>query len=92
MMSDLYEINASRSATIVDVAVHEHISLSRNLIEAVIAVIAGNALYFLVLWPHLPQHARHQVYRLDLGLLVDFWLCAACFGVIKLILLFKKRR
>lgn len=61
------------------------ISVTRNLIEAVIAVLAGNAIYFLVLWPHLPDRARHAVYRIDLGLLVDFWLCAVCFGLVKLI-------
>ena len=66
-------------------------TLTRNLVEAVLAVIAGNAVYFLVLWPHLPEHARHQVYRLDLGLLVDFWVCAACFGVVKLLWKIKKR-
>ncbi len=67
------------------------ISVARSLIEAVIAVVAGNALYFLVLWPHLPERAHHDVYKLDLGLLVDFWICAACFGVVKLIGGFKKR-
>ena len=66
-------------------------SLTRNLLEAAIGVIAGNAIYFLVLWPHLPAHARHEVYRLDLGLVVDFWLCAACFGLIKLIGRLNKR-
>jgi len=67
-------------------------SLTRNLLAALAAVIAGNAIYFLVLWPLLPAQARHEVYRLDLGLLVDFWLCLACFGVIKLISSFKKSR
>ena len=66
------------------------LSITRNLLEAVIAVIAGNAIYFLVLWPHLPERARHQVYRIDIGLLVDFWVCAACFGVIKSVSHFKK--
>lgn len=66
------------------------ISISHNLIEALIAVIVGNALYFLVLWPYLPQNARHKVYRIDLGLGIDFWLCAACFGLVKLIWRFKK--
>ncbi len=69
----------------------ERKSLTRNLLEALIAVVAGNAIYFLILWPHLPENARHQVYRLDIGLLVDFWVCAACFGVIKLISSFKRR-
>lgn len=67
-------------------------SLTRNLLEAVIAVIAGNAIYFLALWPYLPEHARHQIYRLDLGLLIDFWLCAACFGAIKLVSGFTRRQ
>jgi hypothetical protein len=66
-------------------------SLTRNLLPAVIAVIAGNAIYFLVLWPHLPPAARHDVYRLDVGLLVDFWVCLVCFGVLKLIWRFKMR-
>jgi len=67
-------------------------SLPRNLLAALAAVIAGNVIYFLVLWPYLPAQARHEVYRFDLGLLVDFWLCLACFGVIKLISGFKKSR
>ena len=66
-------------------------SLTSNLVQAVIAVLAGNAIYFLVLWPHLPASAHHAVYRLDVGLLVDFWLCAACFGLTKLIWNIKKR-
>ena len=68
------------------------LSFTRNLLAAFVAVIAGNAIYFLLLWQHLPQRARHQVYRIDLGLVVDFWLCVAAFGVIKLISACKKRR
>jgi hypothetical protein len=68
------------------------LSITRNLIEATIAVLAGNAIYFLWLWPHLPAHARHEVYRIDLGLVIDFWLCATCFGLLKLISNFNKRR
>ena len=68
------------------------ISLTRSLGQAVIAVVVGNVIYFLLLWPHLPRHAQHQVYRFDLGLLIDFWACAACFGAVKLFWSFKKRR
>lgn len=68
------------------------LSLTRNLLEAIIAVVVGNAIYFLVLWPYLPERARHQVYRIDLGLAIDFWVCVACFGAVKLISGFKKRR
>ncbi len=67
------------------------ISLARNVVEAAIAVVVGNAIYFLALWPYLPERARHEVYRLDAGLLLDFWVCAACFGVVKLISALKKR-
>jgi hypothetical protein len=67
-------------------------SLTRNVVEAVVGVIAGNSLYFLVLWRYLPEHARHRVYQLDLGILIDFCLCAACFGAVKLIFKIKKRR
>jgi len=65
--------------------------LTRNLLPAVIAVIAGNAIYFLVLWRYLPAAARHEVYRFDAGLLVDFWVCLLCFGLLKSIWRFKMR-
>lgn len=70
----------------------ERNSVTRNVWQAVIAVIGGNAIYFLLLWPHLPANARHDVYRIDLGLLIDFWICATCFGLVKLIWKFKKQR
>lgn len=56
----------------------------RNFLLALVAVLAGNAIYFLLLWPYLPPRARHGIDRIDLGLLVDFWVCAVCFGILKL--------
>jgi hypothetical protein len=53
-----------------------------NFVQALAAVLAGNAAYFLLL-PFLPLSARHLPFRLDLGLLVDFWFCLVAFGVIK---------
>ena len=53
-----------------------------NFVQALAAVLAGNAAYFLLL-PFLPSSARHLPFRLDLGLLVDFWFCLVAFGVIK---------
>jgi hypothetical protein len=53
-----------------------------NFVQALIAVLAGNAVYFL-LSPHLPAQARHVPPRLDLGMLVDFWFCLVIFGAIK---------
>ena len=35
--------------------------------------------------PHLPAAGRHRPDRLDLGLIVDFWVCVAMYGVIELV-------
>jgi hypothetical protein len=53
-----------------------------NLLQSFIAVVAGNAVYFLLM-PHLPLAARHVPMRLDLGVLIDFWLCLVFLGAIK---------
>jgi len=57
----------------------------RRLIKQTIAVIAGNLLYFFVLTPYLPSAGRHRPDRLDLGLLVDFWICVVVYGLIELL-------
>lgn len=41
---------------------------------ALLAVVLGNAVYFLLL-PQLPPALRHEPMRLDLGLAFDFFLC-----------------
>jgi hypothetical protein len=56
-----------------------------NLAKSFVAVVSGNAFYFLILMPLLPPAARHRPYRLDLGLIVDFWVCLACYGIVELI-------
>ena len=53
-----------------------------NFLHALVAVLAGNAAYFLLM-PHLPPAARHVPPRLDLGLVVDFWICLVILGIIK---------
>jgi len=53
-----------------------------KFIQALAAVLAGNGVYLLLL-PHLPPAARHVPLHLDLGLVVDFWLCLVFFGAIK---------
>ena len=53
--------------------------------KALFAVVFGNALYFLVLLPHLPVAGRHRPNRLDWGLLVDFWVCLAMYGLVDLL-------
>ncbi len=53
--------------------------------KSLIAVVVGNAIYFLLLMPVLPPAGRHGIGKLDLGLLIDFWVCVAVFGVVELI-------
>jgi hypothetical protein len=52
-----------------------------NLLQAFFAVVLGNLAYFF-LGPafHLP---RHRPFRLDWGLIVDFWLCVVAYGLIR---------
>jgi hypothetical protein len=57
----------------------------RRLIKQAIAVVAGNLLYFFVLTPHLPPAGRHRSDRLDVGLIVDFWVCVVVYGLIELV-------
>jgi hypothetical protein len=54
----------------------------RNFLDALVAVLAGNAIYFLLM-PYLPAVARHSWFKEDWGLLVDFLICAAIFVVVK---------
>jgi hypothetical protein len=53
-----------------------------NFVHALIAVLAGNAAYFLLM-SYLPPPARHVPMRLDLGLVVDFWFCLVMLGIVK---------
>jgi len=53
-----------------------------DFVQALVAVLLGNAAYFLLM-RYLPPHARHAPLRIDLGLVVDFWFCLVAFGVIK---------
>jgi hypothetical protein len=54
----------------------------KNFLDALAAILAGNAIYFLLM-PHLPRAARHALFKEDLGLLVDFAICAALFVAVK---------
>ena len=53
-----------------------------SLRDGLLAVLAGNAIYF-VLMPHLPESLQHVPSRHDLGLLVDFLFCFALFGLVR---------
>jgi hypothetical protein len=53
-----------------------------NFIQALLAIVLGNVVYF-VLMPSLPFAARHQPFRMDLGLIIDFWFCLVAYGLIR---------
>lgn len=56
----------------------------RNFLEALFAVVVGNAIYFLLM-PHLPPAARHSWLKEDWGLAVDFGICTVIFLAVKLL-------
>ncbi len=55
----------------------------KNFLDALAAVLAGNAIYF-VLMPHLPGAMRHSLFKEDWGLLVDFAICTVIFVAVKI--------
>lgn len=55
-----------------------------NFWRSLIAVVVGNAIYY-ALWRFLPLKGRHQLYQIDWGLAVDFWICLACYGIVRMI-------
>jgi ABC-type uncharacterized transport system permease subunit len=64
-------------------AVSKHLATVTKFMHALVAVLAGNAAYFLLV-PHLPPGARHVPFRMDVGLLLDFCLCLLAFGIVKI--------
>ena len=58
--------------------------MARRLLKQFAAILIGNVLYFFLLSPHLPAKAQHQPDKLDLGLLVDTWICLVVYGLIEL--------
>ena len=55
-----------------------------------LAILLGNGLYF-ALNPYLPPAAKHHPFKLDLGTLVDFWLCLVVYGLLELGAFLQKR-
>lgn len=56
----------------------------RRWIEYTVAILAGNGLYFLILYPGLAPILQHQPFRIDPGLALDFLCCVAVYGMIRL--------
>ena len=50
--------------------------------ESLAAVVAGNLVYFLAM-PILPAPLQHELFRMDLGLFVDFLFCGAALILIR---------
>jgi hypothetical protein len=57
------------------------LQLPPNFLRSLIAVLAGNAIYFAV-ERHLPPKAQHHPYAIDWGMAVDFWMCLVCYGIL----------
>lgn len=62
-----------------------------NFVQSLLAVLLGNAVYY-ILMPTLPTAARHRLFQVDLGLVVDFWFCLAAFGLIRTARWWRHRR
>ena len=54
----------------------------KNFVDALLAVLAGNAIYCLLM-PYLPAVARHRLFQEDWGLLADFAICTVIFAAVK---------
>ncbi len=60
------------------------VSPARQWGEYLLAILAGNILYLLI-EPRLPNALHHHLFRVDAGVLIDFVLCAAIYGAIRLV-------
>ena len=56
--------------------------MMKNLLDALVAVLAGNAIYYLLM-PRLPAVVRHRFFQEDWGLLLDFAICTVIFAAVK---------
>ncbi|MGH9671064.1 MAG: hypothetical protein ACRD3A_13245 [Terriglobales bacterium] len=59
--------------------------MRHGLIRSAVAVLMGNFIYFRLLSPFLPPAARYTPFRLDLGLLLDAWVCLVLYGLLELL-------
>jgi len=54
-----------------------------NFVHALIAVIVGNIVYFLLV-PYLPPAAHQRACPMGLGMVGSFWFCLAVLGIVKM--------
>jgi hypothetical protein len=57
-------------------------SVLNNILQALLAIILGNVVYFVLL-PSLPPVARHRPFHPDLGIVLDFCFCLVAYGLIR---------
>lgn len=60
-------------------------------VRYLVIILLGNGLYFSLL-PYLPPAARHHLFRVDLGTVVDFWFCLVVFGILETAAYLSSRR
>jgi energy-converting hydrogenase Eha subunit A len=53
-----------------------------NFLQALLAIILGNVVYFALV-PSLPPVARHHPFHMDLGIVLDFSFCLVAYGLIR---------
>ena len=54
-----------------------------NFLQALLAIILGNVVYFVLVPCWLPPAARHRPFQIDLGMILDFWFCLVAYGLIR---------
>lgn len=59
------------------------VSTARRWAEYLVAILAGNVIY-LFIEPDLPIVLRHRMFRIDPGLAIDFLICVAAYGLVRL--------
>ena len=64
--------------------VERGVSNSRRWAEYLVAVLAGNVAYMFI-EPQLPAAMRHRMFRVDLGLAIDFLMCVAVYALVRLV-------
>jgi hypothetical protein len=57
---------------------------TRRWLEYLIAILLGNAIYYLSLAPNLPDALRHHGFQTDWGTVIDLAVCAGVYGLIRL--------
>lgn len=82
MLAGLAPAEAEASLNDVPIKSKTSSKTAKNFLDALAAVLAGNAIYYLLM-PRLPAVVRHRLFREDLGLFLDFAICTVIFVAVK---------